>query len=82
MRLNKQLTAAFGAFAVLGLLVLALFALLPDTYRQDNLPVTLSDRAQNAFETGVFTNAGGSYTVQLKNGAYNCEELAGLPTSQ
>lgn len=82
MRLNKQLTAAIGAFAVLGLLVLALFALLPDTYQQDNLPVTLSDRAQNAFETGVFTNAGGSYTVQVKNGAYNCEELAGLPTSQ
>ena len=45
MRFNKQFTAALGAFAVLGLLVLALFALLPDTYRQDNLPVTLSDRA-------------------------------------
>lgn len=82
MRFNKQFTAALGAFAVLGLLVLALFALLPDTYRQDNLPVTLSDRAQNAFATGVFTNAGGSYTVQAKNGAFRCETLDGLPTSQ
>lgn len=82
MRLNKQLIAALGAFAVLGLLVLALFALLPDTYRQDNLPVTLSDRAQNAFAAGIITNAGGSYTVQEKNGVFLCETLDGLPTSQ
>ncbi len=82
MRFNKQFTAALVAFAVLGLLVLALFALLPDTYRQDNLPVTLSDRAQNAFAAGIITNASGSYTVQEKNGVFNCETLDGLPTSQ
>ena len=83
MKINKQFLTALLVFLVLGVCTLLLFFLLPSAaHGAAAEPVTLSDRAQNAFASAEVTNAGGSYTVTAEDGVFACDLLAGLPVSQ
>ncbi len=83
MKINKQFLTALLVFLVLGIGTLLLFFFLPPAaHGAAAEPVTLSDRAQNAFVSAEITNAGGRYVVTAEDGVFSCDLLAGLPVSQ